>query len=148
MIIQRYEDSRKEEVCDVVLDILLEHGFEYDRFKDADLEDINNYYFTSGGTFFIGVAEGKVVGTAGVRKWKGNLCEIRRIYLKKDFRGKGNGKKLFLTALHFAEENCSDVMLKTDHTLKNAIDMYLKNGFTFQKEKKGTCTLRKNFNSF
>ena len=68
MIIQIYEDSRKEEVCDIVLDVLLEHGFEYDRFKDADLEDINSYYFTSGGTFFIGIAEGKVVGTAGVRK--------------------------------------------------------------------------------
>ena len=145
MIIQRYEDSRKEEVCDVVLDILLEHGFEYDRFEDADLEDINNYYFTSGGTFFIGVVEGKVVGTAGVRKCKGNLCEIRRIYLKKDFRGTGNGKKLFLTALHFAKENFSSVMLKTDPTLKNAIDLYLKNGFTFQKEKRGYLYFGKKF---
>ena len=145
MIIQRYEDSRKEEVCDVVLDILMEHGFEYDRFKDADLEDINNYYFTSGGTFFIGVAEGKVVGTAGVRKCKGNLCEIRRIYIKKDFRNRGNGKKLFLTALDFAEKNCSGVMLKTDPTLKNAIDMYLKNGFTLMKEKNGHIYFEKKF---
>ena len=32
--------------------------------------------------FFVGVANGKVVGTAGVRKFDGNLCEIRRIYLK------------------------------------------------------------------
>jgi putative acetyltransferase len=145
MIIQRYEDSRKEEVCDIVLDVLLEHGFEYDRLKDADLEDINSYYFKSGGTFFIGIAEGKVVGTAGVRKSKGNLCEIRRIYLKKDFRGKGNGKKLFLTAVDFAEENCSGVILKTDPTLKNAIDMYFKNGFTFKKEKKGHIYFEKKF---
>lgn len=145
MMIQKYEDSRKEEVCAVVLGVLLEHGFEYDRFKDADLEDINNYYFTSGGTFFIGVADGKVVGTAGVRKCKGNLCEIRRIYLKKDFRGKGNGKKLFIAALDFVEENCSSVMLKTDPTLKNAIDMYLRNGFTFQKEKNGHIYFEKKF---
>jgi putative acetyltransferase len=145
MIIQRYEDSRKEEVFDVVLEILKEHGFEYDRFKDADLEDINNYYFTSGGIFYIGIAAGKVVGTAAVRKCKEDLCEIRRIYLKKDFRGKGNGKKLLLTALHFAEENCSGIMLKTDPTLKNAIGMYLKNGFTFQKEKKGHMYFEKKF---
>jgi len=145
MIIQRYEDSRKEEVCDVVLDVLLEHGFEYDRFKDADLEDLNNYYFTSGGTFFIGVAEDKVVGTAGVRKCTENLCEIRRIYLKEDFRGKGNGKKLFRTALDFAGKNCSGVMLKTDPTLKKAIDIYLKNGFTFMKEKNGQIYFEKKF---
>ena len=51
MIIQLYDDSRKEEVRDVVLEVLLEHGFEYDRLKDADLKDINGYYFGSGGIF-------------------------------------------------------------------------------------------------
>src|SRR5512138_184183 len=126
MIIQRYDDSRIEEVRDVVLEVLLEHGFEYDRLKDADLEDINEYYFSKGGTFFVGVDNGRVVGTAGVRKLDGNLCEIRRIYLKKGYRGKGNGKKLFLAALDFAEKNCAGAMLKTDSTLKKAINMYLK----------------------
>lgn len=53
MIIQRYDDSRQEEVRDVILEVLLEHGFEYDRLKDADLKDINGYYFTKGGTFFL-----------------------------------------------------------------------------------------------
>jgi putative acetyltransferase len=137
MIIQTYEDSRKEEVREVVLEVLLEHGFEYDRLKDADLNDINGYYFSKGGTFFVGVDEGRVVGTAGVRKLDGNLCEIRRIYLKKGYRGKGNGEKLFLAALDFAEKNCAGAMLKTDSILKKAINMYLKHGFSFVEEKKG-----------
>ncbi|MGI5991705.1 MAG: GNAT family N-acetyltransferase [Methanosarcina sp.] len=145
MIIQLYDDSRKEEVRDVVLEVLLEHGFEYDRLKDADLKDINGYYFGSGGAFFVGVANGKVVGTAGVRKFDGNLCEIRRIYLKKAFRSKGNGKKLFRAALDFAEKNCSGVVLKTDSTLMKAIDMYLKHGFTFQKEETGYLYFEKKF---
>jgi putative acetyltransferase len=137
MIIQRYDDSKKEEVHDIVLGVLLEHGFEYDRLKDDDLNEIHAYYFESGGTFFVGIEDGKVIGTAGVRKLKGNLCEIRRIYLNKEFRGKGNGKKLFLAALDFAERNCSTVMLKTDSSLTKAIDMYLKYGFTFQKTERG-----------
>jgi putative acetyltransferase len=145
MIIQRYDDSRKEEVREVVLEVLMEHGFEPDRLKDADLNDINGYYFGSGGTFFIGIADGKVVGTAGVRKFDGNWCEIRRIYLKKAFRSKGNGKKLFRTALDFAEKNCSGVVLKTDSTLTKAIDMYLKHGFTFQKEEMGYLYFEKKF---
>jgi putative acetyltransferase len=137
MIIQRYDDTRKEEVHDLVLGVLLEHGFEYDKLKDADLNDINGYYFANGGTFFIGIEGGRVVGTAGVRKLEGNLCEIRRIYLKKDFRGKGNGKKLFMAALDFAEKNCLGSMLKTDARLTKAIDMYLKKGFTLQKIERG-----------
>jgi putative acetyltransferase len=145
MIIQRYDESRKEEVRDVVLEVLLEHGFAYDRLKDADLNDINGYYFAKGGTFFVGLADGRVVGTAGVRKLEGKRCEIRRIYLKKDFRGKGNGKKLFLTALDFAEKNCSGAVLKTDSTLEKAICMYLKHGFTFIKEEKGYLYYEKQF---
>ena len=145
MIIQLYDDSRKEEVRDVVLEVLLEHGFEYDRLKDADLKDINGYYFGSGGVFFVGIANGKVVGTAGVRKFGGNMCEIRRIYLKKAFRSKGNGKQLFRTALNFAEKNCSGVILKTDSILTKAIDMYLKHGFTFKKEETGYLYFEKIF---
>lgn len=137
MIIQMYDDSRKEEVREVVLEVLLEHGFEYDRLKDTDLNDINAYYFSKGGTFFVGIDEGSVIGTAGVRKLDGNLCEIRRIYLKKNYRGKGNGEKLFLAALDFAGKNCTGAMLKTDSTLKNAINMYLKHGFYFVEEKNG-----------
>jgi putative acetyltransferase len=145
MEIQRYDESRKEEVRDVVLEVLMEHGFEYDILKDSDLNDIKAYYFGSGGTFFVGISEGKVVGTAGVRKLDGNTCEIRRIYLKKAFRNKGNGKKLFRTALDFAEKNCSGAVLKTDSTLTKAIDMYLKHGFTFQKEERGYLYFEKSF---
>ncbi|MGB9133711.1 MAG: GNAT family N-acetyltransferase [Methanosarcina sp.] len=145
MIIQIYDDSRKEEVHDVVLDVLQEHGFEYDRLKDADLKDINSYYFASGGTFFVGIADGRVVGSAGVRKLDEDLCEIRRIYLKKDFRNKGNGKKLFRAALDFAEKNCAGAVLKTDETLTKAINMYLKHGFTFKKEEKGYLYFEKKF---
>ena len=145
MIIQIYNDARKAEVHDLVLGVLLEHGFEYDRLKDADLNDINVYYFKSGGTFFVGIEGGKVVGTAGVRKLEGNLCEIRRIYLSKEFRGKGNGKKLFIAALDFAEKNCSSVMLKTDSILTKAIDMYLKHGFTLLKTERGYLYFEKKF---
>lgn len=138
MIIQKYDDSRKEEVRSLIFDVLLEHGFEYDRLKDADLNDIKAYYFESGGTFFVGIEDDRVIGTAGVRRFEGsNQCEIRRIYLDKEFRGKGNGKKLFLAALNFAEKNCSGVKLKTDATLTKAIDMYQKHGFTLQKTERG-----------
>lgn len=145
MMIQRYDSSREEEVREVVLGVLLEHGFEYDRLKDADLKDIQEYYFSKGGTFLVGIVDGKVVGTAGVRKVNENLCEIRRIYLKKEFRNKGYGRELFEAALDFTEKTCPAVILKTDSTLTKAIDMYLKHGFNFQKEERGYLYFEKVF---
>lgn len=145
MIIQMYDDSRMDEVREVVLGVLLEHGFEYDRLKDADLKDINSYYLSKDGAFFIGIDNGRVVGTAGVRKLEENMCEIRRIYLKKEYRGKGNGEKLFLAALNFAEKNCAGALLKTDPALKKAINMYLKHGFSFVMKKDGYMYFEKRF---
>lgn len=145
MIIQVYDNSRKEEVRDTVLEVLFEHGFVFDRIKDADLQDIEGYYFKEGGVFYIGLAEGKVVGTAAVRRIDRDRCEIRRIYLKKEFRGKGYGKKLFLAALSFAENNFSSAELKTDPSLTKAIDMYLKHGFSFLKDERGYLYFKKEF---
>ncbi|AKB71870.1 GNAT family N-acetyltransferase [Methanosarcina mazei] len=145
MIIQMYDDSRMDEVREVVLGVLLEHGFEYDRLKDADLKDINSYYLSKDGAFFVGIDNGRVVGTAGVRKLEENMCEIRRIYLKKEYRGKGNGEKLFLAALNFAEKNCAGALLKTDPALKKAINMYLKHGFSFVMKKDGYMYFEKRF---
>lgn len=145
MIIQMYDDSRMDEVREVVLGVLLEHGFEYDRLKDADLKDINSYYLSKDGAFFVGIDNGRVVGTAGVRKLEENMCEIRRIYLKKEYRGKGNGEKLFLAALNFAEKNCAGALLKTDPALKKAINMYLKHGFSFVMKKDGYLYFEKRF---
>lgn len=140
-----YDDSRMDEVREVVLGVLLEHGFEYDRLKDADLKDINSYYLSKDGAFFVGIDNGRVVGTAGVRKLEENMCEIRRIYLKKEYRGKGNGEKLFLAALNFAEKNCAGALLKTDPALKKAINMYLKHGFSFVMKKDGYMYFEKRF---
>ena len=145
MIIQMYDDSRMDEVREVVLGVLLEHGFEYDRLKDADLKDINSYYLSKDGAFFVGIDNGRVVGTAGVRKLEENMCEIRRIYLKKEYRGKGNGEKLFLAALNFAEKNCAGALLKTDPALKKALNMYLKHGFSFVMKKDGYMYFEKRF---
>jgi putative acetyltransferase len=145
MIIQMYDDSRMDEVREVVLGVLLEHGFEYDRLKDADLKDINSYYLSKDGAFFVGIDNGRVVGTAGVRKLEENMCEIRRIYLKKEYRGKGNGEKLFLAALNFAEKNCAGALLKTDPALKKAINIYLKHVFSFVMKKDGYMYFEKRF---
>ena len=126
------------EVRQFVLGVLEREGFGYDPVKDFDLEDICGYYIDNGGVFYIGTIDGVLVGTGAVRRINSKRCEIKRIYVKQEFRGQGFGDELFLKALEFARTNYHVVTLKTDRTLIEAINMYLKHGFSVVNENDDT----------
>jgi putative acetyltransferase len=134
MIIKTFSGSRSREVRELVIGVLNGEGFEYDPVKDFDLDDIEKYYLMNGGIFYTGIMNGDIIGTSAVRKIDDSKCEIKRIYLKKEFRGRGFGRELFFKALEYAEKNFSTVVLKTDAGLKDSINMYLKNGFSVVKK--------------
>ncbi|HJH32085.1 MAG TPA: GNAT family N-acetyltransferase [Methanosarcinaceae archaeon] len=143
MIIKTFSKSLTDEVKELVLGVLKEQGFGYDPTKDFDLDDINGYYLQSDGVFYIGIVNGEMIGTSAVRRTGKEQCEIKRIYVKKEFRGRGLGRKLFLKAVEFARVNYSIVVLKTDAKLTDAIGLYLKNGFSVIKEEKGVVYFEK-----
>ena len=145
MMIKTFSGEYTLEVRDLVLSVLKGEGFEYDPVKDFDLEDIDGYYLDNGGIFYLALVDGEVVGTGAVRGVDSDVCEIKRIYVRKDCRGKGIGKRLFLTALGFAETNYSKGLLKTDAGLKDAIGLYLRNGFRPIKEESGILYFEKDF---
>ncbi|WP_340820331.1 GNAT family N-acetyltransferase [Methanolobus sp. WCC4] len=126
-----------------VLGVLLGEGFEYDPMKDSDLDDIEGVYLEKGGGFFLFLDDGEIIGTSAVKPLGSGICEIKRIYVKKECRGKGIGSDMFERALEYAGENFSVVRLKTDLSLETAIAMYLKKGFTVTKEEKGTIYFEK-----
>ena len=144
MIIKTFSTSQTKEVKELVLGVLNEQGFEFDPNKDFDLDNIDKYYLQSGGVFYVGLVDGAIIGTSAVRRVDEERCEIKRIYVRKEFRGKGFGKDLFLKALGFAEENYSMVTLKTDAKLTDAIGLYLKNGFSVVKEEDGVVYFSRN----
>ncbi|WP_406670431.1 GNAT family N-acetyltransferase [Methanolobus sp. ZRKC4] len=121
-----------------VLGVLADEGFAYDPLKDFDLDDIGGNYLRAGGAFFISLHDGKVVGTSAVRCLDSDSCEIKRLYVKNECRGKGLGLALFRKALDFAERNYSSIQLKTDSSLEKAISMYLRHDFIVIKEENGT----------
>ncbi|WP_094227245.1 GNAT family N-acetyltransferase [Methanolobus psychrotolerans] len=126
-----------------VLGVLSEEGFDYDPLKDSDLDDIESNYIRKGGGFFISFDNGEVVGTSAVRNIGSDICEIKRLYVKKECRGKGLGLALFKAVLEFAKQNYSCARLKTDSSLKKAISMYLQHGFVLLKEDNGTMYFEK-----
>ncbi len=139
MIIERFSDARYEEVKQLVLGVLDEKGFGYDPVKDYDLDDITKYYHDNGGMFFIGSVDGKIIGTSAVRKIDSERCEIKRIYVYKEYRRRGYGRELFLHALDFAKDHYLHITLMTDRSLVEAINLYKKFGFSIV----GTDSLQK-----
>ena len=144
MIIKTFSTSQTKEVKELVLGVLNEQGFEFDPIKDFDLDNIDNYYLQSGGVFYVALVDGEIIGTSAVRRTDDERCEIKRVYVNKEFRGRGFGKNLFLKALEFAGQNYSIVTLKTDVRLTDAIELYLKNGFSVVKEEDGVVYFSKN----
>ena len=143
MRIERFIPRRETEVKELVLGILAEQGFDFDPKKDSDLDDIVGYYIDDDGMFFTGILGDEVIGTAAVRRVGAEQCEIRRIYLKQEFRGRGYGKQLFQYALSYAMSHYPVVTLKTDKSLGRAISIYLKSGFSVVRVNGDTLFFRK-----
>lgn len=147
MIIKTCNRHQNNQIKNLVLEVLNEHGFEYDPEKDYDLEDIEQYYLNNESVFYTGIVDGQIIGTGAVKKVDDNRCEIKRIYIKKRFRNKGYGTNLFDTTLEFARKHYKIATIKTDVTLKKAINMYLKKGFSITNldSDKNTVHLEKHF---
>jgi putative acetyltransferase len=95
-----------------------------------NLSDIKRNYFVNGGAFFVGEYFGKVIGTVAILPETKNSAKLKRMYLYKEYRGKGFGSKLY----DFAERWCKGkgykrIILSTYPHFKEAIRMYESKGY-------------------
>ena len=108
---------------------------------DSDLLDIKNHYNKDeGGCFWIVELEdnNQIIGTVAIRKLKepifadtNNYAELKRMFLAKQYRGKGIGQQMLNMALDYAKkEGYSKVFLYSSKVLKASRQLYLKNRFT------------------
>ncbi len=100
--------------------------------KDNDLNDIEQNYFKKDGYFgiVIDIHSHKIVGTFGLYSVNKDVCELRKMYLLKQARGKGIGKYMLNYAIEIAKEKkYKKIILETITPLKEAISLYKKTGF-------------------
>jgi len=95
-------------VMDLVFQELWHVGYDrvkgrYDDFEDMD--DIDSYYFQNNGTFMVLEDDGKIIGTGGIGSLDEMTAELKRIWLLKEYRGKGLGRKLVTSLLDFARSH-------------------------------------------
>ena len=131
----RKSDSKK--VLNLISDIIVnEFNFrlEIDRL-DSDLICIEEHYSKpDGGCFWVAeeISDKQIINTTGIRNLKqyASTCELKRMYVVKEYRHLGIGQKLLDTAVDFAKRiGYSRILLDSSKYLEAARALYLKNGF-------------------
>jgi putative acetyltransferase len=98
---------------------------------DADLRDIHASYLSGGGTFRILECDGHVAGSYGLFPTTHQSCELRKMYLLPEFKGRGLGTMMMEDALRVARKmGFAEMTLETNSCLKEALGLYRKYGFT------------------
>ncbi len=121
-----------EPVRNLVFAVLGEYGLKPDpTCTDADLADIDESYFKRGGVFYVLQEKtGSIIGSYGLYPMDSPTCELRKMYLHRDYRGKGLGRRLLEHALAEARRlGFKTISLETASVLKEAICLYESYGF-------------------
>ena len=102
-----------------------------------DLSDIRRAYMDGpGARFWVAEADGRVVGTVGVRPaGEAGLLALKRMAVRKDYRGRGIAAALGRAALDFARQQrgCRAVVLNTIMLEHEARALYERLGFRRQR---------------
>ncbi len=132
-IFRAADNSDTEAIKEIAYGCLHEFGLVPDH-RDVDVLNVEKVFWEPGGMFEVLVSgEGKtMIGTVGLLVLDGHpgVCELRKMYLPAEWRGKGLGRMLLDRALLRARElGFSRMELETSTAMVQAIAMYHRYGF-------------------
>lgn len=138
LTIREIESTDNPAIAIIIRDSLTEFGCNIPGTAWADPEtDRVSFQFTSDNTvYYVAEEDGTVVGGCGINLLAGepDKCELQKLYLKKEARGKGIATVLLDTCLDYAKRaGYSAVYLETKKELAIAVPLYEKRGFTYLK---------------
>ncbi len=82
------------------------------------------------GTVLLAYIDGVPVGVVALRKIEDDICEMKRLYVKKQARGRGIGKYLSIALMERARElGYKKMRLDTLYSMTSAVSLYKSLGF-------------------
>lgn len=129
-------------ITQLVFAVLREYNLAPDpECTDADLKDIERHYFKRGGAFYVlEDRPGSIIGAYGLYRIDEAICELRKMYLHRSFRGKGLGKSLLQDALEKARRmGFKKITLETASVLTEAVNLYRSYGFVEYQPEHLSC---------
>ena len=99
--------------------------------KLAEIDEFQKNYFDNGGTFLVTVLGNRIIGTGAIKYLEEGVCEIKRMWLLREYHGQGYGYQMMQRLLSVARESgYSVVRLETDPIVQTrAVNFYKKIGF-------------------
>jgi putative acetyltransferase len=97
---------------------------------EQELIDFPGQYSPPRGRLFLAVSENHPIGCVGLRDFGSDMCEMKRLYVRPDFRGQSAGRLLAQKVIDAAREIGYDCMrLDTIPFMKSANHLYRSLGF-------------------
>ncbi len=132
-IIDSVRNTDSAQVINLILPIQqIENNVPVKLEDQPDLLDIEGVYQASGGGFWAARHDGEIIGTIALIAIDNHGGTIRKMFVKKEFRGKeyGIAQQLLEKLIDYSRSvGITDLYLGTFHTLKAAIRFYERNGF-------------------
>ncbi|MBF2014006.1 MAG: GNAT family N-acetyltransferase [Rivularia sp. T60_A2020_040] len=132
-LIREWKPCDRDFAAELVSSVLSEYGLGWERDgADQDVLQVEDYYLSKGGEFWVIEYQGEVVGTGAyypIERGK-KAVEIRKMYLLPKVRGLGLGKYL-LQQLE-AAISCrgfQEIWIETASVLSEAVKLYESNGY-------------------
>jgi putative acetyltransferase len=130
--VQVQSDSQIEQVRQLFLEYARSLGFSlcFQNF-DQELANLPGDYSPPHGKLLLAEFEGELAGCVALHKLENEICEMKRLYLRPQFRGKGLGRALATRIIAEARDlGYSRLRLDTvESAMQDAVAMYLKLGF-------------------
>jgi putative acetyltransferase len=130
--VQVQSESQVEQVRELFLEYARSLGFSlcFQNF-DQELANLPGDYSPPYGKLLLAEFEGELAGCVALHKLENEICEMKRLYLRPQFRGKGLGRALATRIIAEARDlGYSRLRLDTvESAMQDAVAMYLKLGF-------------------
>lgn len=131
--VELLDSTYAEAVINIILPIQqIEFNVPITLEDQPDLLDIDASYYKNGGAFWGAKINGELVGTIAMIKYDENSAAIRKMFVKKEYRGREFkiAKRLLDTLIAYSQANgIPNLYLGTVNFLTAAISFYERNGF-------------------
>lgn len=97
---------------------------------EEELAELPGEYKQPEGCLLIAIAEGSVAGCVAMRNLGNNYCEMKRLYVRPAYRGRGIGRALVMAVIEEAKKTgYARMRLDTVQSMQEAIALYRSVGF-------------------